>query len=93
MDILNQLTEFIFSEQYWPAHGFVLSGLWVLVSAIAILAKRLNTTLHVLLFVIVDFTTLFFSITAIYRVSFSFDKFFEWTPLKQVHVVGGILFF
>lgn len=89
MDIITQLNEFIFSKQYWDYHGFVLSGLWVLVSAVAILAKKLNTTFHVFLFVMVDLLTIFFATTAIYRVSYNVHTFFEWSPLKQCHVIGG----
>lgn len=70
-------------------HGFVLSGLWVLGSAIGIFLKKFSTILHVLTFAIVDFTTLFFAGAALIRVGAHFDKFAEWAPLKQAHVAGG----
>lgn len=90
-NILEEVQTFLHSKQFWYWHGFVLSVLWVLVSAIGILAKRFNTKVHVLLFIIVDFTTVFFAGFALYRVSSGFSNFIEWSPLKQGHVVGGKL--
>ena len=63
------VAEFIASKEFWIWHGFVLSGLWVLGSALGIFFKRFSTTLHAMTFVIVDFTTLFFAGSALYRVS------------------------
>jgi hypothetical protein len=75
MDLLNPVRDFIFSKEFWIYHGFVLSGLWVLLSAIAIFVKRFSIQLHLLLFVIINFTTIFFAGAALYRVLPGFANF------------------
>lgn len=89
MDILHHVQEFIHSKEFWLWHGFVLSGLWVLGSALGIFVKRFSTQLHLLIFVIIDFTTLFFAGSALYRVSAGFSNFMDWPLLKKGHVTGG----
>ena len=79
----------MYSDKFWLYHGFVLSGLWVIGSALGIFFKKISTLLHVLTFAIVDFTTLFFAGAALARVSGHLDKFMEWTPIKQGHIAGG----
>lgn len=66
---MESITNFIHSKEFWLYHGFVLSGLWVLFSAFGIFIKKYNTLLHVLSFAIIDFTTLFFAGSALYRVA------------------------
>lgn len=70
-------------------HGFVLSGLWILGSAFGILAKKFSTVLHLLTFVIINFTTLFFAGSALYRVATGVSNFMDWSLLKQAHVCAG----
>lgn len=89
MDIVQEVQTFVFSSEFWIWHGFVLSFLWVIVSALAIFAKRFSLSLHLLLFVIVDFTTLFFAGAALYRVLPGFSSFADWSALKKAHVLGG----
>ena len=45
-----------------------------------------------LVFLIINFTTLFFAGSALYRVSASFSTFADWPLLKKGHVIGGALF-
>lgn len=89
MDILQEVQNFINSKDFWLYHGFVLSGLWVLLSALAIMLKKINTQLHVLLFILIDATTIFFAGAALWRVSSSFSQFNEWPLLKKAHVSAG----
>lgn len=70
--ITTTISSFVYSPEFWAYHGFVLSGLWVILSAFAIAIKSKNTLLHVLSFAIIDFTTLFFAGAALFRV---FPKF------------------
>lgn len=89
MDILDQVSQFIHSKEFWTWHGFILSGFWVLLSAVGILVKKFSTQLHLLVFAVIDFTTLFFAGAALYRVSGGFANFAEWALLKKCHVIGG----
>lgn len=89
MEYLTHVQEFIHSKEFWIYHGFVLSGLWLLASALGILVKKFSTQLHLLIFMIVDFTTIFFAGSALYRVSENFFSFTEWPLLKKGHVIGG----
>jgi hypothetical protein len=70
----------------------VLSGLWVLLSSFAILAKRFSTLLHACFFIVINATTIFFAGAALWRVSAGFDKFMEWPLLKKGHVSAGIYY-
>ena len=87
---MESVTKFIHSSDFWIYHGFVLSGLWVLASAFGIFIKRYSTILHVLTFASVDFTTLFFAGSALYRVFPHINHFMEWNIIKQGHIAGGI---
>lgn len=89
MDILGNIQEFIHSKEFWLYHGFVLSGLWLLASSLGIFLKRFSITLHLLVFFIVNATTIFFAGSALYRVSAGFPNFMEWPLLKKGHVIGG----
>lgn len=89
MDILQEVQTFINSKDFWIYHGFVLSGMWVFLSALAILLKKVNTQLHVLLFILIDAITVFFAGAALWRVSASFHLFNEWPLLKKAHVCAG----
>ncbi len=89
MSILEGVSDFIHSKDFWVWHGFVLSGFWVLLSAVGIFLKRFSTQLHLLIFAVIDFTTLFFAGAALYRVSAGFPNFADWTLLKKGHVIGG----
>jgi hypothetical protein len=72
----------------------ILSGLWVFMSAMAILAKSVNTQLHMILFTFIDVTTLFFVSVALYYVfpDIIDGKLMEWSLVKQLHVVCGCAF-
>ena len=89
MDYLEVVQKFINSREFFTYHGFVLSGLWVLLSSLAILLKKVNLKLHVLLFIVIDATTIFFAGAALWRVSSNFPTFSDWTLLKKAHVIGG----
>lgn len=89
MELLHSVKDFIYSNEFWMWHGFVLSFLWVIVSALAILSKRFSIQIHLTLFALVDFTTIFFAGSALYRVSGGFSSFSEWSTLKKAHVTGG----
>lgn len=60
-----------------------------MISAVAILAKRFNTNIHVFLFISINLTTIFFAGAAIYRVSANIGNFMNWPLLKKGHVLGG----
>jgi hypothetical protein len=87
--VLDQAKTFIYSPDFFYYHGLVLGFMWFFGSSIAILLRGVSRILHAIGFAIVDFSSAFFMIGAGIRVYQNVDKFFEWSLLKQGHVLGG----
>jgi hypothetical protein len=91
---MNNITEFIASKDFWFFHGWGLTTAWLVFSFLGILVKKLlrgnvGLYLHIFLFFINNAATYFLAGSAIYRLYPHLYKFFDWSLLKQGHIVGG----
>lgn len=90
--LLSDVNTFIRGDSFFKFHGLALGSLWLVGSVIAILLRKVNVTLHALLFFIIDATTAFFIIGAMLRVyPLMQDRWDQWTLLKKGHFIGGNL--
>ncbi len=76
--MLQIAIDFIHSDNFWRWHGFVLSILWMLGSAIGITLKKKKLNYHIAIFFLVDYVSLFFMATAIYLIVPRLHEFWSW---------------
>lgn len=97
-DLVNQVKHFVSDDQgFWVYHGYGLTFLWLILSTFAICIRSYKgaTTkwVHVIVFVIIDYTTLFLAGGVIYRYwGRLYSEFSGWSLIQQIHAIGGSIF-
>lgn len=75
LEIVEFGKQFVFSEEFWKYHGYILSGLWLGLSGVGVAVKSRSVVAHLLIFAIVDYSTLFLGGGAIIRVLDQVEKY------------------
>jgi len=81
MDAVNQIRQFWTGKHFWWRHSWGFTISWLVFAFIAILIKRKakekkNALLfHIIIFILVDFASIFLSAGATYRIYIDIDKF------------------
>ena len=96
--VLAQVKSFLLDdEQFWFYHGYGLTFLWIILSTFGIAIRgikgRATKWTHILIFVIIDYITLFLGAGVIYRSWGNISKnFYSSSLLTQIHSILGVVF-
>lgn len=96
--IIGRVVAFTTSSDYWFYHGWGLTILWVVFAFFGLLIRKVlrgqwSKWIHIGVFILVDYTSLFLELTALYRVwpRIAGGTFVEWPILKTAHVAFGLV--
>jgi hypothetical protein len=84
-------------EQFWFYHGYGLTFLWIVFATFGIAIRGLKNKYtkwtHILIFVLIDYITLFLGGGVIYKYwGDLLSNFKNWSVLTQIHAILGVLF-
>jgi len=91
MDTLTQVLNLHKHDNFFEYYMLALCLNWFILSSIAIRLRGVSIFLYGFLFFLISASTFYFIGSFLHRLCPTFDTFSEWAPLKQGHVIGGVI--